>query len=178
MKTIKKSVACLAAAVLVLALAASNANAATGTESFTVTVASELTIAPPAASATITHDKTDTNQVFPAQTWSVTQNGSAGASVTFKNDVPFTNGTTKRDLKLDLAIASSEATGGWTVTTATDQTDYANATTPKNVATVAADATGPGNASFNLTVTFLDTNYSVLPSGNFAMTITGTITSK
>ena len=39
-----------------------------------------------------------------------------------------------------------------------------------------AASTGPGNATFGLNVTFIDTNYSVLPAGSFVSTVTGTIT--
>ena len=175
MYSIKKWATSFTAAMLVAALAVPEASAQTSdTETFTVNVGAVLTITAPAASASINHDTTDANQVFPAQAWAVTQNAAAGANVTFSVSQAFTNGTSKRDAKLDLAIASSEANAGWTVTTATDQTDYANAT-PDESATVAANATAAGNATFNLTVTFLDTNYSVLTTGAYSTTVTGTI---
>lgn len=174
MRHTKKSVIWFVAVLSVLALTVSDASAqTTGTQTYTLTVDPVLTITAPAA-ATLTHNATDANQVFTAQQWSVSQNNGTGANVTFSTNQAFTNGTVKRNAKLDLAIASSEAGAAWALTTATDQTAYA-ATTPDEVATVAANATGPGNATFGLTVTFIDTDYSLLKSGSYSTTITGTI---
>ena len=175
MKLIRKSICGLAAALLVSAFAVSQADAqVSDTETFTVNVPAELTITAPTATVAITHDTTDANQAFPAQAWAVTQNGSVGANVTFSVSSAFTNGASKRDVGLALAIGSSDSGSGWTVTTATDQTDYANAT-PDETAIVSANATAAGNATFDLTVTFLDTNYSLLTTGAYSTTVTGTI---
>ena len=122
-----------------LALGISSASAqSSGTETFNVTVPAVLTITAPAASVGITHDQADTNQVFAAQRWTVAQNAAAGASITFSTNQAFTHATAtsfKRNAKLDLGLFSSDTGSGWALTTATDQTDYANAT-PDGVATV------------------------------------------
>lgn len=170
----------IAVAVAVIwATAATSAKAqVSDTETFTVTVDPTLTITAPTASVAVTHDGTDTNQAFAAQRWTVTQNASAGASVTFSTNQAFTHATAttfKRNAKLDLSLFSSDTGSGWAVTTATDQTDYANAT-PDGVATVAATATAPGSAAFDLAVTFITTDFSTLASGNYSTTVTGTIT--
>ena len=167
-----------AAALVTLVLAASHANAVDDTETFTVTVDPVLTITAPAASVSAIHDTTDTNQAFAAQRWTVTQNASAGASVTFSTNQAFTHATAttvKRDARLDLALFSSDTGSGWAVSTATDTTDYANAT-PDEVATVAAASTAAGDAAFDLTVTFITVDFSTLPSGNYSTTVTGTLT--
>ena len=56
-----------------------------------------------------------------------------------------------------------------------DQTDYANIV-PDNTAAVTATSVTAGNATLNLTVTFLDTDYSTIPTGDYAVTVTGTLT--
>jgi hypothetical protein len=174
-----KRIILIAATLLAILLVTTNANAQVNdTETFTVTVDPVLTIVAPAASVGITHDATNGNQIFAAQRWLVTQNAAAGAAVTFSTNQAFTNTVSssfKRDAKLDLAVFSSDSGSGWAVTTATDQTDYANIT-PDGVATVAAAATAPGDASLDLTVTFITTDFSTLASGAYATTVTGTIT--
>ena len=169
-----------AASWLLVALTASNASAQVNdTETFTVTVDPVLTITSPAASVSIAHSEADTDQAFAAQSWTVAQNASAGASVSFTTSQAFTHATAttfKRDAKLDLAIATSDSGSGWTVPVASDQTDYANAT-PDEIATVSATATAPGDAEFNLAVTFIETNFSELASGDYSTTVTGTLTS-
>ena len=150
---------------------------ASDTELFTVTAPTVLTVTSPAASVTITHDKTDSDQVFSVQSWTVAQNGAIGASISFATDQAFTNTVTssfKRDAKLDLALASSDTGSGWALTTSTDTTDYGTA---DGVATVSAASTAPGDAASNLTVTFITTDFSTMASGDYAMTVTGTITS-
>ena len=57
--------------------------------------------------------------------------------------------TFKRDAKLDLAVNASTGPATWSVTQATDQTDYASS---DEVATVAAASNGVGRATFDLTV--------------------------
>jgi hypothetical protein len=150
---------------------------ASTTEDFTVTVNPVLTITRPAASVTITHSQADANQVFAAQRWTVAQNSAAGASLTFSTNQAFTHtveSTFKRNAKLDLVLFSSDTGSNWAVTTATDQTDYASL---DGVATVAATADNPGDAALDLTVTFLETDFSALASGDYTTTVTGTITS-
>lgn len=147
------------------------------TEVFTVTAPVVLTVTAPTATIGITHDKTDANQVFAVQSWTVAQNGSIGATISFATGTAFVNTVTssfKRDAKLDLALASSDTGSGWAITTATDTTDYGSA---DGVATVAAASTAPGDAAFNLTVTFITTDFSTMASGDYATTVTGTITS-
>ena len=164
-------------AALALMVLSAGLMAATATQTFTITIPSVLTITAPSA-ATKTHDGTDANQVFPAAAWLITQNQIAGATCSFSVSAPFVNGSSalkKRDCKLSLALGTVEAAAGWTVTVANDQTDYANII-PDNSATVTALSTGAGIATLNLTVTFLDTDYSTIPAGAYSTTVTGTLT--
>lgn len=176
----RQIVAIAAGLILILALTVDIAHAVTGTETFTVTAPAVLTVTPPAASVSITHGQTDVNQVFAAQRWTVAQNGSAGAAITFATNQPFTHATAtsfKRNAKLDLALFSSDTGSGWSVTTATAQSNFAATPTPVNTATVAASATAPGDAAFDLTVTFIETDFSRLASGSYSTTVTATLTS-
>ena len=148
------------------------------TQRFRVAVPVALAIQSPANQVTITHDETDNNQVFPPQAWQVQANAIAGATVQFSTNHSFWNAsdnTFRRDARLELAIGSSDAAAAWNVTLGSDETDYA-AVVPDEVATVEAVSARPGDASFNLTVTFLTGDHSTLASGVYRMRVTGTIT--
>lgn len=161
-------------------LAATSATVAFGqvndTESFTVTVPAVLTITAPANGVTITHDGTDANNAFAVQTWSITQNPVNGATAVFSTNQVFTHATApafKRDVRLNLAVNASDAAAGWTVGTAADTTNFG---TSDEVATVQASSTAPGDATLNLTVTFLTVDFSTLAQGDYSLTVTGTLT--
>lgn len=148
------------------------------TQTFSVVVPSTLSITAP-ASVSLNHDQTDANQVFPVQQWVAACNNALGANITFSTTTCFRNvvGTTtyKRNVRLALAIATSDAGSGWGVTVANDVTNYA-ATTPDEAAAVSANSTAPGAATFNLTATFLDTDFSALAAGTYSTVVTGLIT--
>ena len=147
------------------------------TQGFRVRIPSKLTITPPGAEAFLLHDETDDNQVFPAQKWDVKANARSGATVSFATNQAFTHtvdGTYKADAKLDLAIASSQAKANWAVTNPSDQTDY-EAAVPDEVATVQAASTRAGKATFDLTVTFITVEHDALAEGDYALTVTGTL---
>lgn len=168
----------LSASILALLfIAPGTAWGAADTQSYTVTVDAVLTIAAPVA-ATITHDTTDASQAFTAQAWTVNCNDPQGGSVSFAVSAPFVHTTVaayKADVQLDLAISSSEAAASWTVTTASDVTDY-SAGTPDNAAQVASSSTAAGDVSYALSVSFVQSDYSILAAGDYAVTVTGTLT--
>jgi len=145
------------------------------TQTFDVTVPSVLTITPPSA-ASRNHDTNDADQVFSAQEWTIASNAAAGASATFTSGVfqHTVAAAYKADCRLQLAVESSEAAASWAITTASDVSDYANGT-PVLDATVVAASTAAGNASLNLTVTFVQDDYSILASGTYRATVTGTL---
>ena len=162
-------------AVALLTLFGSQGFAANDSQKFTLTVAPTLTITAP-ADVPKTHDTTDANQTFDPQNWAVTCNNGAGATVAF-SITTFSNGSAVRDSSLTVSVASSDqATANWQVTTVGAQsTDNVNSV---NTATVNADSDGPGNATFTVNVTFIDSDYSVLPAGDYVATVTGTLTAK
>jgi hypothetical protein len=146
----------------------------TDTQRFTVTVPSTLSITGP-ADQTLTHDTTNNNQVFApgsntANHWAVQCNSGAGATVNLRTNTPFThtsNSAYKRDAKLDLAVSAI-----WTVSTASDQTNYAGS---DNVANVQATSSQPGKATLALSVTFITNTYSTLLQGDYQIDVVGTI---
>ncbi|MBL8827907.1 MAG: hypothetical protein JNM18_13100 [Planctomycetaceae bacterium] len=88
-----------------------------------------------------------------------------------------TNNTTdnsfKRDAQIGLSLASNTGPASWTITQATDATDYGN---NDGVATVQATSNGVGRANFNLAVTFVTDTFGTFAAGNYETTVTGTVT--
>lgn len=147
----------------------------TASQKFTVRVPSNISITAP-SDILITHDQTDNNQAFPAQSWLVKGNTLAGVSVTFATNQAFThtaNAAFKRNAKLDLALGTTAGPATWNVTTATDTTNYAG---NDGVAQVAATSNGVGRANFNLSVTFITDLFDTFASGDYETTVTGTVT--
>lgn len=155
---------------------ASQASAATtGSQKYRVTVPTNISITAP-ADVSITHDETDTDQSFPAQQWTVKGNVLAGVSVSFSTGTAFTHTTDpsfKRDAKLDLSVASNSGPGSWSVSQASDQTDYDNS---DEVATVQAASDGVGRATFDLAVSFITEEFGTFAAGDYDTTVTGTVT--
>lgn len=144
-------------------------------QKFTVTVPSNISITAPVNTA-LTHDETDNNQAFPSQTWMVKGNVLNGVSVSFATNQAFTHETEpsfKRNAKLDLVKGASLGPATWTVTKATDTTDFAAA---DGVASVTASSNGVGRSEFNLSVTFITDSYGTFAAGNYSTTVTGTVT--
>ena len=169
-KTIKYS--------LVVALVATcvNAEAATsGSQKYSVTVPSNISITAPADIA-ITHDETEDNQAFAAQSWVVKGNTLAGVSVAFATGSSFvhtTDNSFKRDATLGLSLASQQGPATWTVTQASDTTDYANS---DEIASVTASSNGVGRGTFSLAVTFITDGFGSFAAGTYETTVTGTVT--
>jgi len=153
---------------------------AQNTQKFTVNVPPSISVTAPADVA-ITHDESNNDQAFAAQTWVVKGNTLNGVTVSFSTGTAFTHTTDpsfKRDALLGLALGTTTGPAGttWTVDTASDQTDYANAT-PDEVATVAASSNGVGSADFDLAVTFITDTFGSFAAGAYETTVTGTISS-
>jgi len=145
------------------------------TQKFTVTVPTNLSITAP-VDAAITHDETNSNQSFPAQAWTVVGNSVSGVTVSFATATPFVHATDpsyKRDVQLGLAVGTSSGPGTWTVSQASDTTDYDN---NDDVAAVTASSNGTSSATFNLAVSFITDVYGSFPAGNYETTVTGTVT--
>lgn len=183
MKICIKSLLKAVCAVVVFAGVQSVNAQTTDSQKFTVTVPSTLSITGP-ADQTLTHDTTNNNQVFSpgavtANHWAVLCNAGAGATVNLATSTPFThttNNTYKRDAKLDLSVSSTDNNGAaaiWSVSTASDQTNYVGA---DSNASVQATSAMPGKGTLALTVTFITNTYSTLLQGDYQIDVVGTIT--
>lgn len=153
--------------------------ATTGTQTFTVTVPSAISIeAPVTSSVSLTHDQTDALNAFPAQQWVVKGNDPDGVNVEFSTTTPFVGpGTSKANVRLNLAVGTTQGPAAWTVTTAQDTTAYANAV-PDNSALVAVQSNGVGRANLDLTVSFLGGEFGTYAAGDYVTTVTGTVAAR
>jgi hypothetical protein len=147
----------------------------TDSQAFTVRVPQNISISAP-SDVLINHDLTNADQAFGAQAWDVRGNTPSGVTVNFSVTSPFTNQTNntfKRDARLSLVKGTTTGTANWTVTTATDQTNY---TGSDNGATVTASSDGAGRANMLLTVTFVTGDIGSVLAGDYVTTVTGTVT--
>lgn len=147
----------------------------TGTQKFTVTVPGAISITAP-ANVAITHDESENDQPFPAQPWVVKGNTLDGVTASFSTATAFvhaTDETARRDVTLGLAVNSSVGSANWTVGQPTDTTDYNN---NDGVATVQVSSNGFGRATMDLTVSFVTDGFGTFPAGEYATTVTGTVT--
>ncbi len=162
-------------AIAALTVATDASAQVTDSQTFTVTVPSNLSITAP-VDAALTHDESNSNQAFPSQAWTVVGNSLSGVTVSFATASAFVHTSDpsyKRDAQLGLAVTTSSGPGTWTVSQATDVTDYDNS---DNTATVTATSNGTSSATFALAVSFITDTYGSFPSGDYATTVTGTVT--
>lgn len=118
------------------------------------------------------HHMRDEDLRIGTQQWAVISNANNGASVTFRTLSEFRDGPRSRDARLEISIARSDATANWIVTQGIDQTDYAS---NDGEAVNTAESSGPGNATFNVNVTFITGDFSTLSSGTYRTTVFGMI---
>ena len=166
---------CAAAIVPLFAICSVASAQLSGQQTFIVNVPANMLITPPSPGASLTHDESDNDQIFPNQQWQVRANSRFGATVVFSTNQAFTHtldNTFVRDARLDLAISSATGPANWTLAVASDQTDYVNG---NGIATVQAQSDRPGQAVFDLTVTFVTTDWDTLASGDYATVVTGTL---
>lgn len=163
------------AALLVFASASTALGQTTGSQKFTVTVPTGISITPP-GNVALTHDESENNQAFPAQAWTVRGNSLAGVTVSLSTTKAFTHitdTTSKRNAQIGLAVNSSIGSGAWTVTQASDVTDYAN---NDEVATVQATSNGFGRAVLDVSVSFITDGFGSFAAGEYDSIVTGTVT--
>jgi len=162
-------------AVLFIFASASNVmGQTTGSQKFTVNVPTAISITAP-TNTVITHDESENDQPFPAQPWVVRGNSLAGVNVTLSTTQAFTHltdATSKRNAQLGLSVKSSEGAANWTVTKATDATDYAS---NDGVATVTASSNGFGRATLDVAVSFITDGFGTFAAGDYETTVTGTV---
>lgn len=123
----------------------------------------------------VTEANADADTVLAAERWIIECNDANGGTVSFSTANVFVNQTNvayRADVTLGLALGTN-VEGDWSVTTASDTTNYAIADL---VASVAASSTQPADVELDLTVTFENTNSSLLADGNYECVVTGTVT--
>lgn len=122
------------------------------------------------------HPLTADNVVLSDSRWRARSSSTTGSTVTFETNHSFWNTTApeiKRDAILRLTRLQGPPTGGWTITVAEDQTDYASG---DEVASVSMASVGPGMQMVRMEVEFITGNLSTLRGGNYELVVTGTIT--
>lgn len=145
---------------------------------FTVRVPAKLRVSAPTPVVTATLADPDQDQALATQRWRVESNSLFGATMSFSTDRAFTHTAKpefRRDGRLDLVIAPSQSPAQWIVTAASDQTCYQGSVRDQQ-ATVRAVSDRPGQGTFDLTVTFLADPERPPESGDYALTIVGTLT--
>lgn len=165
----------LLATLLLLSVAGLSRADLTANIDFCVTVASLLSLDPPAPPAVIVHDGTANDVNFTATVWPVLANDLLGSTVTFETTTAFTNTTSpthKRDIELGLSLVSATPGSGWNVTAATDITDYANS---DEGCLVSAESSALGNCVLSLDVTFKTGDPATLAPGLYCATVNATI---
>lgn len=148
----------------------------TARQSFRVQVPTRLAItAPPAAAhAELRPDQTQV-QIAP-QTWEISANSPAGATVLFSTEQSFhhlDDDSIRRDAQLEVSIIRQSSSVAWSVTQAQAATAHQSG---HETATVQVHSTQPGSAVLGLTVTFLQGDAATTPGGDYATTVVGTIT--
>lgn len=172
----KRTLAAAMCATVLSAIAVFAANP----ETYTVVVGSrtQIVTSPPNQSENLAADS-DADVVFPVGTWEAVTSSPTGATLTLAVNTAFRNTqgleTFKRDCELGLALNATPPTTGsnWTVTAASDVTDYAGG---DETASVEAVSDNPGRVWIDLTVTFKTLEYDELSEGNYVTQVTGTIT--
>lgn len=179
MRKVASKLAAVMAAMTLFISANSAFGQVSSSQTFTVTIGTGLSVTPPnGGNAFVAHDQTDSDQDFAAAgvdvEWHVLSNSGNGATISFENDGLFTNtigpNVYTRNLYFEI-VETSDPTDVWTVAGSPNFTSSSLFPT----ATLQSVSTGPGNASFAVNARFIDNNYSLLPSGSYTMTITGTV---
>ena len=165
-------------ATLVAALLTSHCQAAEpaarATQRFVVRVPPKATVVAP-QDVQLMHDGTDAPQRFPAQRWRVAGTYASGLTIDFSTDDAFRNQRivdAQRDVSLGLTVGDSEGSGTWTVAVAQDNSHCATGDT---TTLVRVESDGPGQADLLLDVLFLTGDRSALPAGDYALTVTATV---
>ncbi len=144
---------------------------------FVVTVPGRVSIVAPAIGPVRTYVLGNANLAFPHQNWQVRGNVPTGTTVVLQTLTSFhntTNPASRRDGRLAVRVSSQSGPATWTVTRATDTTDYL-AGDEDAMVQVVSDKTG--EAQLGLSVTFLTGIGTDLEEGDYTLTVVGTITS-
>ena len=146
------------------------------TQLFRVTVPARVSIVAPAVTPNRVYFLGNANLAFPRQNWIVRGNVANGTTVTLQTLTSFhhnSNATMRRDGRLSVRVNSQSGIGTWTVTRASDTTDYLAGDEDAMVQVVSDKS---GEAELGLGVTFLTGIGADLEEGDYALTVVGTIT--
>ena len=149
----------------------------TASATFCVTVPSILGVSGPAAPLSLTHDGSGGLQTFPLEPFTLLSNQAAGAVVTFDcigGFIHTTDALLTRDCILGATLDSADATSGWAVDVAADQTHLGDLV-PDLTAQVQLSSTAPGDAVMNLEVCMDGGDPALLPPGVYCTVIVATI---
>lgn len=165
---------CLVALTVGVCFTATAWSQQTESQNYKVVVPPSATVSAP-TEVFIVHDETDDVQAFPVQQWTVRGNTLSGVTVTLSTLTPFVNASDnsqRRDVQLDLSIASSGGAASWSLNQSTDSTDYLSS---DDVATVEATSNNVGRATLSLTVSFLTDSFGTFSTGDYYTTVVGTV---
>jgi hypothetical protein len=149
-----------------------------GRQSYRVRVGPRVSVTAPPAEVTTAYKDNDPDASFAAQRWTVDTNSRSGATVSFSTTQAFTHTTKpqfKRDVAIQLEIPRTGTAAEWKVVIGKDRTCHAAGATGET-ATVRATSRRPGQGIFDVTVTFLAEPKEKLESGDYALTLVGTVT--
>jgi hypothetical protein len=149
-----------------------------GKQGFRVRVGPRVTVSAPPAGLTSAREDGRPDTPLAAQRWSVDTNCQSGVTVSFSTRGAFTNTQRperKRDAELDLTLPEGEDEAEWTVLVGSDRTRHALGGAAER-ATVRAVSAGPGRGTLDVTVTFLANPNDPFESGEYALTLVGTVT--
>lgn len=146
-------------------------------QTYRVNVPIRAVIAAPAQTPQLVHDETQADQIFSAQTWTISGNAGAGVDVSFAATTPFQHATepVQRNAGLALELGESAGPAAWSLETASAQTDYERGV---DSAVVSASSNGVGRAQLSVTVSFITDAFGTFPTGNYTTTVVGTVTAK
>ena len=149
----------------------------TASATFCVTVPSILGVSGPAVPLSLTHDGTAGLQTFALEPFTLLSNQAAGAVVTFDcigGFIHTTDALLTRDCILGATLDTADATSGWAVDVAADQTHLTDLI-PDLTAQVQLSSTAPGDAVMNLEVCMDGGDPALLPPGVYCTVIVATI---
>lgn len=145
-------------------------------QDFVVTVGEAISLHSPGDSL-ISHDQTNSDQVFPEQSWIAFTTNMNGATVdlTFGKFIHEDFAFFRRNARVDLRVVSSDPLANWVTTVSSAQTTGYFGNT---LVAVSAESFGAGAGELGLSVSFLEFNPNFLAGGHYNMTVVGQITNK
>lgn len=148
-----------------------------GTQFYRMTVNEGISLHSP-GDVVISHNQTNSDQVFPEQPWTAYTSSMAGATVDFTigKFIHEDFGFFRRNAIINLRVISFSGSSNWTTTVANDQTT--GYFFGSQAATVSAESFAAGEGILGITVAFDEFNANFLAAGRYNATVVGTISNK